>query len=848
MGQEKQKKLLTPSDYHLWSNLNIDKISEKGKWISYSVSYRSGLDTLYVRSSDGKFTYSNPKGYNLKFSGEKWFACKGDNSSLQVTNLVTGKPKTYEGIDNFEFSGNGRFLLTLSTTLNGSGIVTVTDLEKNTDFQIAEVISWRFDSNKDRVAYCLRNGDAHLMELGTKIKGSTLASFSDWLCANIIWQANGKSLLFVLNKIKKDGTKDENSTGLAFYKFADKSVVQLHPNDSKGFSKAWHIETSDIGKFKISEDGKRVFYPIIPDSIQNPYINPLVEIWQGNDKLLYSERKQFLPFEQWSKTAMWEIDKGEVFEFMPNETHVKLSGDQRYALTSSMEPCEVQFRYSPERDFYLTNLETRERALWLHCHSPEMHHTLLSPGGQYVVYYKDGNWFSYKMESNRHINLTSKLGVPFYDELNDIGDAPDAYGFAGWTADDKSIIVYDQFDLYKIMTDGSKITRLTRGREKNIKYRVIRNKPTETPFNGIPNGRIISLNTDILLKAESPDESRQGYYILRDGNLKLLTYNANRSYDLLKAANDDSYLFITENYNQPPCLQLIKQQSRKTIYQSNQQHEKYLWGKVETIEYLGAHGKLIKGLLYFPSDYDSRKIYPLIVRVYQRQSNQLNWYRNPSNPIYEGFSVSNFVNNGYFVLLPDIDYVMGNPAPSAVLCVEAAVKKILERIDIDANRVGLIGHSFGGYESSYIITKSDVFAAAVSGAPFTDLLSEYLTVSDNYKKAEYWRYEYYTNRMGKPLFEDFKGYVRNSSVFGAPGISTPLLLWTGEDDAHIASSQATELYLAMRRLGKRVTMLRYPNEGHNLERIEAQMDLVSRVLEWFDYYLKGSPKKDWFGT
>jgi dipeptidyl aminopeptidase/acylaminoacyl peptidase len=174
-----------------------------------------------------------------------------------------------------------------------------------------------------------------------------------------------------------------------------------------------------------------------------------------------------------------------------------------------------------------------------------------------------------------------------------------------------------------------------------------------------------------------------------------------------------------------------------------------------------------------------------------------------------------------------------------------AVNKVLSRGDVDPKRVGLIGHSLGGYEASYIVSKSNLFAAAVAGAALTDLVSEYLTVSDNYKKAEFWRYEYYTNRMPKPLFDNFEGYLQNSPVYNAPTIQTPLLIWTGEDDAHVAPSQSTELYLAMRRLGKKVTMLRYPNENHNLTKPDAQSDLANKVGEWFDFYLKDGPEMDW---
>ena len=170
---------------------------------------------------------------------------------------------------------------------------------------------------------------------------------------------------------------------------------------------------------------------------------------------------------------------------------------------------------------------------------------------------------------------------------------------------------------------------------------------------------------------------------------------------------------------------------------------------------------------------------------------------------------------------------------------------MLSKGDVNPKRVGLIGHSFGGFETTYIITKSNLFATAVAGAAQTDYLSGYFTVSENYKRAEFWRYEYFTNRMVKPLFADFEGYLYNSSVYKAPDITTPLLLWTGEKDKHVAATQSMELYLAMRRLGKNVTMLRYPNEDHSLENPDKQVDLAQKIREWFDHYLKGTTQKEW---
>lgn len=847
-GQAKQKKLLTPTDYHLWSTLDVSEISGKGNWVSYWLRYVSDKDTLFVKRSDGKKTYSYPQGRKGKFCGESWFATKKGNSTLMLTNLNSGEQTTFEGVSDYEFSANEKFLFALTNSKDGFHRILIRDLTTGQDSYVDEVLTWRFDKTKNRLAYYLKSGKACVASIGKAISIVNEITLPGTSASNIIWAEDGSAILLATQLLDGKGQPEQQKNGLSLFRFKEQQLLHLNAENAPGFSKGSHIEASDFGTLKISEDGKRVFFNEVPNRIVNPYLNPLVEVWHGDDKLLYSERQQYEPFEYWPKTAVWYPDNGSVFEFMTHETHVKLSGDQQFALTSSMEPCELQFRYSPDRDYYLTNLLTKERKLWLHCHSPELHHILMSPAGKYIVYYKDGNWYSYSIAIANHKNLTQGLGVAFYDEANDIGDAPDAYGFAGWTANDETIIVYDKYDLWEISVNGTSAKRLTTGREKNIVFRITKTQSDEMPFNGVYPGDLLDMKMPQVLKAVSPDESLQGYYVLKNGKETPLHYSKHRIYNLKKANAADRFCWLQEDYQHPTSLHVNNLIKTTVVFKSNPQQDKYQWGKVTTIDYIGATGAPLKGLLYYPTDYEKGKQYPMIVRVYQKQSRHLNDYENPSARIYDGFSVVNFVNQGYFVLLPDIDFVMNNPADSAVFCTTAAVNKVLSMGDVNSKRIGLIGHSFGGYETTFIITKSNLFATAVAGASPTDLVSEYLTVSKNYKKAEFWRYEYYTNRITKPLFDNLDGYLYNSPVYQSPNIKTPLLLWTGEKDGHVASSQSTELYLAMRRLGKKVTMLRYPKEDHSLENPASQADLVNKVMEWFDYYLKDGIKKEWMGN
>ncbi|UUF13135.1 MULTISPECIES: alpha/beta hydrolase family protein [Flavobacterium] len=158
---------------------------------------------------------------------------------------------------------------------------------------------------------------------------------------------------------------------------------------------------------------------------------------------------------------------------------------------------------------------------------------------------------------------------------------------------------------------------------------------------------------------------------------------------------------------------------------------------------------------------------------------------------------------------------------------------------------GLIGHSFGGYETDFIITQTSLFAAAVAGSAITDLTSFYLSIGTASGKPDIWRLESQQWRMGKSLYEDRAGYNRNSPIEHVKNITTPLFSWTGGSDKEVHPEQSIEFYVAMRRLKKQHIMAVYPEEGHTVNNPANQKDLSIRLHQWFDYYLKDEAPAAW---
>lgn len=852
MGQAKQKKQLTIADYHLWSTMNLSTISGKGLWVGYSLRYDSGLDTLFVSSSDGKKKFIYPKGRKAKFFGDRWFACITGKNSLTLTTLETGKREVMEGVSDYEFSANGKHFVIFSKDSNGKKAMTIRNLFSSTSEIVGNISSWSFNNDRSVLAYDVKNetgSEVIILSLQDIPKLLAQLPFSGYVAANIVWQENGDSLLFVLRSLQDPADENLSQTKLAYFRCSDLKLFVLEPEKTDGFPKGKHIHSIFSNDLCISEDGKRVLFQLLPDSLTQKYIDPTVEIWHGDDKRIYTERKLTGTLDEWAKAAVWYPDASTIFEIMPQETHVMLSGNQQFALSSNLESCEPQLEYTAKRNYYLTNLITQERKLWMACHSGEIQHTFMSPSGNYIAYFKDGNWFAYNIVKNIHINLTSSMNIAFYDETNDIPDKPDAYGLAGWTASDQSIFLYDQFDVWEVATDGSSLKRLTHGREKGICFRITKSNKTlnSQGFLSVTPPEVIDLKTPLLLQATTLNKEQQGFFTLEGDFEKPLVFSSHRIEALLKADQADVYAYIQEDYENPPSLQIKKGKNGKPhcLFQSNPHHKEYHWGKAAVISYVTPTGEKLKGLLYYPSGYKKGGVYPMIVYIYEKQVKRFKEYMNPTVYLTDGFNVTNFVTDGYFVLLPDISYTIGKPGDSALDCVTAAVNTVLDLGVVNPTKIGLQGHSFGGYETSYILTKSKLFATAVAGSAQTNLISGYLDVSENYKKAEFWRYESYTNRMDKPLFEDISGYIYNSPVFKSQSIVTPLLLWTGDHDTQVAPSQSMELYLAMRRLGKKVTMLRYPNENHTLAEPTKQADLTQKIVDWFGHYLKDSPPKQW---
>ncbi|GEP52267.1 acylaminoacyl-peptidase [Flavobacterium noncentrifugens] len=834
--------MLTEKDFALWSTLASPAISQNGNWASYHLQYESGKDTLFLKAKKGKRAYSFAAGRNESFNNEKGFACL-KNDTLVLHNLKLGNERIATDVSEYAFSGNGKYVAMLKGN-EGNAVLEIADMQGKGTHTLSNVSSWQASADSNALLCSLKDGDQFkvmLIGLGNSITEKIIAASPDGLFTNLTFSKDAKAISF------SQQTTTENR--LWFYDGTMPPKV-FSPSGRGDFPKDLSIAAQVYDRLYISDDHSKVFFYITEPRKQADPQDAIVEIWNTADRRIYPKVKRFGDGTLGNKLAFWQPQSGRFVQLTDKKfPNGSVLPGQHYAVLYDRFRYEPQFEAFGPRDLWLVDLETGSKKLVAEKLGGGNREILLSPSVKYITYVKDCNWWVYDIAIGTHVNITKDLGVPVCDTENDQPDKPGLYGNPGWTENDKSVLVYDKFDIWEISPDGKISRRLTHGREKGIRFRI---EPlTETQkFNtdGIDNSNgSFNLAKGLVLQAHNHDTSYNGYFRWEEkAGEKPLVWEHSRIDNFMPSASGNTFAYVSQRFDSAPKLAVNNYEGQKgtTVVQSNPQQKGYYWGTARQISY-DVHGKKVSGVLFYPSGYKPGIKYPMVVHIYQQQLRYIHDYENPSMYIRDGFNVTNLVNEGYFVLYPDIVYETGKTGQSATDCVLAAVDEVISQGAVDPKKVALQGHSFGGYETYCILTHTNRFACGVAGSGWTDLLSLYLSVSKNYQDTEYFRMEHDQIRMGKTLFEDPARYLENSPVLDADKLETPLLSWTGEKDGQISALQSIEFHLALRRLQKPNTLLVYPGQDHSLELKESQHDLSKKMLEWFGYYLKGEKKPEW---
>ncbi|MGH9203454.1 MAG: alpha/beta hydrolase family protein, partial [Vicinamibacterales bacterium] len=405
-------------------------------------------------------------------------------------------------------------------------------------------------------------------------------------------------------------------------------------------------------------------------------------------------------------------------------------------------------------------------------------------------------------------------------------------GHAGWTKGDAALLVYDEHDVWSLAADGSGGRKLTDGAAERVAHRYVR---TENDTGGIDTSK------PLYFSLYAKRLKKYGFARLSPGRaLERLALEDARLSRLTKADSAQTYAFTRERFDDSPDwfvgpgdLRAAKQISSTNVFQGD-----YAWGRSELVDFKSSTGRALQAALFYPANFDPARKYPMIVYPYELRSQAVHDYVAPSDRGY--YNINVWTANGYFVLLPDIVFRARDPGIATLEALEPAVRAITTRGIVDSTKVGLVGHSWGGYEAAFVPTRTHTFAASVAGAAITNFMSFPGAIHWSPGIAEFDHWETGQGRMEVPPWEDPEAYLRNSPIAKVHELRTPILLMFGDADGTVDWHQGIEFYNFARRAGREnVVMLVYPGEDHGLRKKENQIDYHRRINQWFGHWLKG---------
>ncbi|WP_372627568.1 prolyl oligopeptidase family serine peptidase [Arsukibacterium sp.] len=886
-------KPLELTDIMKFREIKERKVSENQQFMVYTAVPDFGNSTGYVVNLQSAQQFQVERGDNGQLNADGSFALFRQRAGLLakeqaadkkarealeqnavLVNVATGEQQVIANIDRFAFSGDGHTALllvrkadskdrtqTLQALHLGSG--TLQTLAQVTDFAVADegglvalitelaepaAAAQQTEKNTEQPAkQQLLIWDSAADKTHTVVTGTTQK------LQQLKFNTQGNQLVFFAGPTKQQLTESKQAeAGQQLWLWAKGDSIAQQLNTTRD---GWLLSEHTAPRW--SKDGQRVFIGHRPDSGDQPakteppqteaelydlerlLADRRLQVWHGDDARINSQQKAEYKqaLKRTAPAVIW-LDTLKMVALSDDiEDQLSVTEHREAQLLSNGRPYLQQMSWNGRlHDIWHVNLRTGKRQqVFAANRSHERAH--LSPTGRYVVYLQNEQYQLFDSATGTTSSLAADATVSWVDEQNDRPIAAESYGVAGWLVDEPAVLVYDRFDIWALKLDGS-MQKLTAGRAFSEQYRL---QKTDDEL-------AVSADAQLLLSMYNEQSKQYGFakLSLSSGEVAVLLQGPKR-YDFVKALEKQQrYLFTEQSFRQFPDLWLASTDfsERRQLTELNPQQKEFIWGDSHLISWTSATGEPLQGVLLTPDGYDANKPYPVVVYYYEKFSQRLHHYNQmkvnhrPNFPYYLG--------QDYLVFLPDIHFRAAAPGPSATESLVPGLQKLIDMGVADAKAIGLHGHSWSGYQTAFVVTETDMFAAAVSGAPVSNMTSAYSGIRWQSGLARQFQYETGQSRIGQSMFEDLKPYIDNSPVFFADKINTPMLIQFGDDDGAVPWEQGIEYYLALRRLGKPVAMLQYEGEPHHLQRYANKLDYSIKMREFFDHYLKGAPAPKWW--
>ncbi len=874
-----QQKVLNIKDYSLWSRIVGTELSANGEWMAYALRPNGGDDTLFVQSLTSNKLFEVPNANGAEFSKDgKWVSYlispdkatqkklskskKPIHKTAELMNLVTGDKIQVERAKASSFSNDSGFWMVhrkkpdeddskhkgsdlVVRNLNNSSVTNIGNVSEYSLNKKASLLAYLVDAN-DKVGngiYTFNLKSATIKAIDTDTTTYEGLSWDGSRAPKSSWASKGNTLA-VLKGIKPEKVEHRVNSLLVISDVENKAQVsEVEPSkvpDELIISEDRTISWSDNGNMLLiglKEQEKTV--KLSKDTVAN------VDVWHWKDPRIQTvQMRQYSRDARFTYVASYNLKTKKLTRLTDDSVRdLYISNHSGFMVAEDETPYidDINWGVSPS-DLYRVNLENGKRTLFAN----EINRKLgYSPDGRYYLYQKvEGELASmlvYDLQSGKVIDLTKNSPVRFSNEEHIYPHENPPFGVAGWTKDGKSVIVNHKYDLWMLALDGSKATNITKGEgeKNNIIFRV---------QNLDRNEKFIDTKKPILLSAFGELTKKSGFYSLKVGDKpKNLLFEDVRFGRPMKAENADRVILTKETFVEFPNYYYTSTSFKnlKQVTDANPQQVEYAWGSRKLVEFKNGKGRTVQGTLTLPANYQPGKRYPTIIYFYEKMSDRHHQY---SMPTYDDRPhMSTYASNGYMVFMPDVYFEEGRAGTSSLDGITSAAKALIDQGYSDPENIGLQGHSWGGYQTSFILTQTNMFKTIVIGAPPTNLESFYNNIYGSSGTNHHGIMELGQVRMGRGVtpWSNPEDYRRESPMVHVPNIETPFLILHGTDDGAVDWSQGLELYNAARRLGKEVIFLSYPGEGHHLANEANQIDFQIRMKQYFDFHLKGVEAPDW---